>query len=81
MKEKGKIIRAQNGTIEWVEASLVAQIVKNLPAIWDIWVRSLGWEDPLEKGMVPTPVCRMENVVHGVTKSQTQLSDFHSFTS
>ena len=30
-------------------ASLVAQLVKNLPAMWEIWVRSLGWEDPLEK--------------------------------
>ena len=33
----------------WV--SLVAQTVKNLPAMWEIWVRSLGWEDPLEKEM------------------------------
>ena len=32
----------------WV--SLVAQTVKNLPAMWEIWVRSLGWEDLLEKG-------------------------------
>ena len=32
-------------------ASLVAQPVKNLPAMWETWVRSLGWEDPLEKGM------------------------------
>ena len=31
--------------------SLVAQTVKNLPAMWDTWVRSLGQEDPLEKGM------------------------------
>ena len=31
-------------------ASLVAQLVKNLPAMWEIWVRSLGWEDPLAKG-------------------------------
>ena len=31
--------------------SLVAQIVKNLAAIWETWVRSLGWEDHLEKGM------------------------------
>ena len=31
-------------------ASLVAQLVKNLPAMWETWVRSLGWEDPLEKG-------------------------------
>ena len=30
---------------------LVAQLVKNLPAIWEIWVQSLGWEDPLEEGM------------------------------
>ena len=31
-------------------ASLVAQLVKNLPAMQETWVRSLGWEDPLEKG-------------------------------
>ena len=32
-------------------ASLVAQMVKNLPEIWKTWVQSLGWEDPLEKGL------------------------------
>ena len=32
-------------------ASLVAQMVKNLPAMQDTWVQSLGWEDPLEKEM------------------------------
>ena len=32
----------------WV--SLVAQSVKNPPAMWETWVRSLGWKDPLEKG-------------------------------
>ena len=31
-------------------ASLVAQLVKNPPAMWEIWVQSLGWVDPLEKG-------------------------------
>ena len=31
-------------------ASLVAQLVKNLPAMWETWIRSLGWEDPLQKG-------------------------------
>ena len=30
---------------------LVAQMVKNTPAMWETWVRSLGWEDPLEEGM------------------------------
>ena len=32
-------------------ASLMAQLVKNLPAMWETWVQPLGWEDPLEKGM------------------------------
>ena len=34
-----------------VKASLVAQMVRNLPAMQEIWVQSLGWEEPLEKGM------------------------------
>ena len=29
---------------------IVTQLVKNLPAVWETWVRSLGWEDPVEKG-------------------------------
>ena len=37
-------------------ASLVAQLVKNPPAMWETWVRSLGWEDPLEKGMATRSV-------------------------
>ena len=32
-------------------ASLVAQLVKNPPALWETWIQSLGWEDPLEKGI------------------------------
>ena len=42
------------GTMEMVKvfrAFLVAQMVKNLPAVQETQVRSLGWEDPLEKGM------------------------------
>ena len=34
----------------YTQASLVAQLVKNPPAMWETWVWSLGWEDPLEKG-------------------------------
>ena len=41
--------------LQYSWASLVAQMVKNLPAMWEIWVGSLGWEDPLEKGWQPTP--------------------------
>ena len=37
-------------------ASLVAQLVKNSPAMRETWVRSLGWEDPLEKGMAGYPL-------------------------
>ena len=34
----------------------MAQRVKHLPAMWETWVQSLGWEDPLEKELQPTPV-------------------------
>ena len=40
-----------NGAYRLVRASLVAQLVKNSPTMRETWVRSLGWEDPLEKGM------------------------------
>ena len=63
------------------EASLVAQMVKHLPAVRETWVRSLGWEDPLEKEMVthsstlawkiPWTEEPVGYTVHGVTKSQT----------
>ena len=36
--------------LQYSWASLVAQLVKNLPAMWETWVQSLGWKDPLEKG-------------------------------
>ena len=39
-----------------IGASLVAQMVKNLPTMWETWVRSLGLKDPLEKGWQATPV-------------------------
>ena len=37
--------------VECKSATVVAQMVKNLPAVRETWVRSLGWEDPLEEGM------------------------------
>ena len=36
--------------LQYSSASLVAQLVKNPPAMQETWIRSLGWEDPLEKG-------------------------------
>ena len=57
-------------------ASLVAQLLKNLPAMPENWVRFLGWEDPLEKGKGYTlQYSGLENsmdcIIHGVTKSWT----------
>ena len=36
--------------LQYSWASLMAQLVRNTPAIWETWDQSLGWEDPLEKG-------------------------------
>ena len=54
----------------------MAQLVKNLPAIRQTWVPSLGWEDPLEKGKA-THSSILECMDCMVTKNQTWLSDFH----
>ena len=66
-------------------ASLVAEMVKNPPAVQETWVRSLGWEDPLKKEMathssilawrIPMDRGTWQTIVHGVAKSQKQLSD------
>ena len=60
-------------------------MVKNLPAMQETWVLSLGWEDPLEEGMathsstlawiIPTDRGSWRTTVRGVTKSPTQLRD------
>ena len=64
-----------------VEASLVAQTVKTLPAMWEAWVETLGWEDPLEEDMathssilvwiIPMERGAWQAIVHGVAKSWT----------
>ena len=66
-------------------ASPVAQMVKNLPATQEAWVLPLAWEDLLEEGMathsgipawrIPMDRGAWQATVHGVTKSQTQLSN------
>ena len=37
--------------LKYFRSSLVTQLVKNLPVMWETWVQSLGWEELLEKGM------------------------------
>ena len=67
--------------LQYSWASLVAQTVKNLPAMWEAWVQSLGWEDPLEKAMaihsrilawrIPMDRGALQATVHGAAKTQT----------
>ena len=59
----------------------MAQLVKHLPAMWETWLRSLGWEDsPGEGNGYPFQYSGLENstycIVNGVTKSWIGLSDF-----
>ena len=63
----------------------MAQLVKNLPAMQETRVQSLGWEDPQEEGMathssilawkIPKDRGAWKAAVHGVAKSRTQLSN------
>ena len=62
--------------------SLIAQLVKSLPAMRETPVRFLGWEEPLQRGKAyPLQYSGLESsmdcTVHGVSKSRTGLSDFH----
>ena len=62
-----------------VTVNVEAQLVKNLLAIWETWVPSLGWEDPLEEGMetyysilawgIPMDREAWQATVHGVSKT------------
>ena len=67
--------------LQYSWAFLVAQLIKNPPAMWETWVRSLDWKDPLEKGRATHSSILawriLACIVHGVTESQTPLSDFH----
>ena len=64
---------------------MVAQLVKNPPAVRETWVRSLGWDEPLEEGMathssilawrIPMDREAWRATIHWVAKSQTQMSN------
>ena len=71
--------------LQYSSASLMAQMVKNPPVMWETGVRSLGWEDSLEEGLathssiltwrIPMDRGTWQGTVHGVAKSRTQLGD------
>ena len=63
-------------------------MVKNVPAVWETQVRSLGWKDPLEKEMTThSSILALRipwteepgGLLHGVANSRTQLSDKHTY--
>ena len=72
-------------TLQYSWASLVAQMVKNLPAMQETWVQSLGWEDLLEEGRathssilawrIPLDRGAWQATVHRVAKSRIELSN------
>ena len=67
-------------SLQFSRAFLVAQLVKSPPEVWETWVLSLVWEDPLEKENTTNSsilAWRIPWTVYGVAKSQTRLSDFH----
>ena len=69
--------------LQYSWASLVAQLVKNLPAVQETWVHSLGWEDPMQEGLatqssilawrVPTDRGAWQATVHGVERVRHDL--------
>ena len=71
--------------LQYSWASLVPQLIKNLPAMWETLVQSLGWEDPLKEGIathssilawrIPKNGGAWWAVVHGVTKGWTRMRD------
>ena len=66
--------------LQYSWAFLALQLIKNLSAMWETWVRSLGWEDSLEKGKATHSRILAWRIpwttVHGVTKSWTRLSNW-----
>ena len=61
--------------LQYSWAFLLAHLVKNLPAVWETWVRSLGWEDPWRRDGYPLQFSGLENlmdcIVHGIAKNWT----------
>ena len=61
--------------LQYSWASLMAQLVKNLPTMRETWVRSLGWEDPLERGKATHPSILAWRIPCTVQSMGSQQSD------
>ena len=68
--------------LQYSWASLVAQLVKNTPTMWMTWIRSLGWEDPLEKGKATHSSILAERIPWSIKsiESQRVRHDWATFT-
>ena len=66
--------------LQYSWASLVVHLVKNPPAMQETWVRTLDWEDPLQKGKVKEPLDESERRVKKLAYSSTfrKLRSWHS---
>ena len=79
------LLLIQNDLYPYKRASLMAQMIKNPPAMQESWIQSLDWEDPLEEGMaihssilawrISMERGAWQATVHGITESQILLSD------
>ena len=63
--------------LQYSWAALVAQLVKNPPAMWETWVWSLGWEGPLEKWKTSISAWRIPWTIQPMGSQRVRLSDFH----
>ena len=58
----------------------MAQLGKNLPAMWETWVQSLGWEDPLEKGVYSLQYSGLENSMDCMEWGRKELDTTERFS-
>ena len=83
LSQKDPLEKGLGHSLQYSWASLVAQLVKNPPAMRETWDWSLGWEDPLEEGTAihsgilawRIPIDRGACRLHRVAKSRTRLRD------
>ena len=64
--------------LQYSSVSLVAQLVQNLPAVWETWVRSLGWEDPLKKGTATHSQHSGHHNTNDILKKEKHLCRFNA---
>ena len=75
---KGLLLRDTKGKMLYSGASLEAQMIKNLPAVWEIQLQSLSQEDPLEKGMATHSSVLGVSLVTQIVKNLPAMQEDYS---